>query len=291
MSIGKDTVKFYLDWEEREEKLAGIENKIKEYIDEHGKYENEELIIGMWEGAYEKDPKNLVDFLVKNAEKFPNLKKIYWGDISWEECEVSWIQNTDLAPLVNNFKLTSLTVKGGNGLRLKNMKSDTLKKLEIISGGTSKDALNDIINSEIPNLEHLEIYMGVDDYGFDAKIEDMKPFVEKEKFPELKYLGLKNSDLEDEICELVLSGNILPQLEVLDLSYGTLSDKGVELLINNIDKISHLKGLDLEYNYASKELLDKLKEQTDKFGIKLDISQSEVDMDEENDWRYPYITE
>ena len=171
------------------------------------------------------------------------------------------------------------------------MKSDTLKKLEIISGGTSKDALNDIINSEIPNLEHLEIYMGVDDYGFDAKIEDMKPFVEKEKFPELKYLGLKNSDLEDEICELVLSGNILPQLEVLDLSYGTLSDKGVELLINNIDKISHLKGLDLEYNYASKELLDKLKEQTDKFGIKLDISQSEVDMDEENDWRYPYITE
>ena len=291
MSIGKDTVKFYLDWEESEEKGAALENKIKEYIDEHGKYENEELIIGMWEGAYEKDPKNLVDFLVKNAEKFPNLKKIYWGDISWEECEVSWIQNTDLAPLVNNFKLTSLTVNGGNGLRLKNMKSDTLKKLEIISGGTSKDALNDIINSEIPNLEHLEIYMGVDDYGFDAKIEDMKPFVEKEKFPELKYLGLKNSDLEDEICELVLSGNILPQLEVLDLSYGTLSDKGVELLINNIDKISHLKGLDLEYNYASKELLDKLKEQTDKFGIKLDISQSEVDMDEENDWRYPYITE
>lgn len=291
MGIGKDTVKFYLDWEESEEKGVALENKVMEYINEHGKYENEELIIGMWEGAYEKDPKNLVDFLVKNAEKFPNLKKIYWGDISWEECEVSWIQNTDLAPLVNSFKLTSLTVKGGNGLRLKNMKSDTLKKIEIISGGTSKDTLNDIINSEIPNLEHLEIYMGVDDYGFDAKIKDMEPFVKKENFPQLKYLGLKNSDLEDEICELVLRGDILPQLEVLDLSYGTLSDKGVVLLINNIDKISHLKGLDLEYNYASKELLDKLKEQTDKFGIKLDMSQGEVDMDEENDWRYPYITE
>ena len=36
MGIGKDTVKFYLDWEESEEKGVALENKVMEYINEHG---------------------------------------------------------------------------------------------------------------------------------------------------------------------------------------------------------------------------------------------------------------
>lgn len=289
--MDKNIDKFYLDWEESEEQGVVLSDKIKAYLDEHGIFEGEKLIIGMWETAYDNAPDKLVKYLVENKEKFPNLKELYWGDVSWEECEVSWIQNTDLAPVVNSFDLETLTVKGGSGLRFKNLKNNTLKKIEIISGGTGKGALGDIIKAELPVLEHLEIYMGVDDYGFDGSIKDIIPFTKKENFPKLKYLGLKNSDIEDEICEAVLAGDILPQLEVLDLSYGTLGDDGVKMLLDNIDKISHLKELNIYYNYASKDLLKKLKTEMDNLGIKFSYEQSDVDIDEDDDYRYPYITE
>ena len=289
--MDKNIDKFYLDWEESEEQGVVLSDKIKAYLDEYGIFEGEKLIIGMWETAYDNAPDKLVKYLVENKEKFPNLKELYWGDVSWEECEVSWIQNTDLAPVVNSFDLETLTVKGGSGLRFKNLKNNTLKKIEIISGGTGKGALGDIIKAELPVLEHLEIYMGVDDYGFDGSIKDIIPFTKKENFPKLKYLGLKNSDIEDEICEAVLAGDILPQLEVLDLSYGTLGDDGVKMLLDNIDKISHLKELNIYYNYASKDLLKKLKTEMDNLGIKFSYEQSDVDIDEDDDYRYPYITE
>ena len=289
--MDKNTEKFYLDWEESEEQGMILADKIKSYLDEYGTFDREKLVIGMWETAYDNAPDKLVKYLTENKDKFPNLKEIYWGDISWEECEVSWIQNTDLAPVVNSFDLETLTVKGGCGLRFENMKSSTLKKLEIISGGTGETVLSDIVKAELPALTHLEIYMGVDNYGFDGSIQDIIPFTKKENFPKLKYLGLKNSDIEDEICEAVLAGDILPQLEVLDMSYGTLGEKGVNMLLDNIDKISHLKELNIYYNYAPKELLEKLQGEMEKLGIKSYCDQGDADLDEEEEYRYPYITE
>ena len=289
--MDKNIEKFYFDWDESEEQGAALADKIKAYLDEYGTYDSEKLVIGMWESAYENAPDNLVKYLVENKDKFPNLKELDWGDISWEECEVSWIQNTDLAPVVNSFDLETLTAKGGMGLRFKEMKSSTLKKLEIISGGTSKVTLNDIVTAELPALEHLEIYMGVDNYGFDGSIQDIIPFTKKENFPKLKYLGLKNSDIEDEICRAVLAGDILPQLETLDLSYGTLGNEGVNMLLENIDKISHLKELNIHHNYASKEFLGKLQGELEKLGIKSYCDNGDADLDEDDDYRYPYITE
>ena len=146
--MDKNIEKFYLDWEESEEQGIALADKVKAYLDEYGTYEGEKLVIGMWESAYDNAPDKLVEYLAENKDKFPNLKELYVGDISWEECEVSWIQNTDLAPLVNSFDLETLTVKGGCGLRFKEMKSSSLKKLEIISGGTGKSVLSDIVKAE-----------------------------------------------------------------------------------------------------------------------------------------------
>ena len=133
--------------------------------------------------------------------------------------------------------------------------------------------------------------MGVDNYGFDGSIQDIIPFTKKENFPNLKYLGLKNSDIEDEICEAVLAGDILPQLEILDLSYGTLGNKGVNMLLANIDKISHLKELNIHYNYAAEDILKQLQGELEKAGVKSHCDQGEADLDEDDDYRYPYITE
>ena len=45
----KDIEKFYLDWEESEEQGVVLADKVKAYLDEHGTYNAEKLVIGMWE--------------------------------------------------------------------------------------------------------------------------------------------------------------------------------------------------------------------------------------------------
>lgn len=114
--------------------------------------------------------------------------------------------------------------------------------------------------------------------------------MQRERFPKLKYLGIKNSEIQDEICNEIFKSNILEGLEVLDMSYGTLSNKGADIIIENIDKLKNLKEFNIEYNFISEDLLMKLENKLEKLNIKYLTSQEDVyDMDEE--YRSPFITE
>ena len=282
-------IKFYLEYDEEDEKTLAEE--IEEYIEEHGTYEYEIIKIGYWEEAYDNTPESIIKYMVGNKLKFPNLKKIHLGDMDSEECEISWINHTDIAPLLNEFKLEELIVQGSVGLRLKNVKNDSLKELTIVCGGIPKEVLQDIVDAQVESLEHLELYIGVDNYGFDGDISDLEPFMKRNKFPKLKYLGLKNSEIQDEICEKVLASDIISGLEVLDLSLGTLSDKGGKLILENIDKLSHLKKLDLTYNYISDDIIEKIEEAFNDLNVEILTDRDDVYLDDDDDWRYPYITE
>lgn len=279
-------LKFYEDYEDEQK----IIEKLEAYMEEHGSYDYEKIIIGYWEDAYDSEPDDVIKYMVENKAKFPNLKSIFLGDMDSEECEISWINHTDTAPLANEFKLEQLIIKGATGLRLENVKCDTLKELQVISGGMGDDLLGDIACAELPNLEHLELYIGVEDYGFDGDISSLEPFMSRSKFPKVKYLGLKNSEIQDEICKKVLESDMLQGLEVLDLSLGTLSNSSAELILSNVDKLTHLKKLDLTYNYISDELIEKLEKAFESNDVELLISKDDV-YDEDDEYRFPYITE
>lgn len=281
------SLKFYEDYEDEE----SVIEKLEAYMEEHGSYDYEKIVIGYWEDAYDSTPEDIIKYMVENKAKFPKLKSIFLGDMDSEECEISWINHTDAAALLNEFKLEEFMVQGATGLRLKDVKCNTLKELTIISGGIPKEALEDIAHAELQSLEHLELYIGVEDYGFDGDISTLEPFMNRSNFPKVKYLGLKNSEIQDAICEKVLQSDILEGLEVLDLSFGTLSNSSAELILQSIDKLTHLKTLDLTYNYISDELVEKLEKAFESTNVKLLISKEDVYMDEDDDYRYPYITE
>ncbi|MBP2655815.1 MAG: hypothetical protein H6Q73_3384 [Firmicutes bacterium] len=282
-----EAIKFFVDYDDE----VTLEKKLADYIEEHVSYDLPAITIGHWNDAYDTSPEPVINYLIANKAKFPNLKKIFLGDIDSDECEVSWIIHTDAAPLINEFALEEIIIKGANGLRLKNAASNTLKELTIISGGLASNTLNDIAEATIPNLEHLELYLGVDDYGFDGDISTLEPFMQRSNFPKVTYWGLKNSEIADEICERVLASDILPGLEVLDISLGTLSNRGAELILENMDKLAHLKTLDLTYNYVSDELLEKIIAKGSELNIEVLCSKEDVYNEDDEDYRYPYITE
>ncbi|MEK4518188.1 STM4015 family protein [Paenibacillus sp. FSL H8-0122] len=244
------------------------------------------LTIGDWGQAYENTSEEAVQALVKHSASFPALRKLFIGDMSYEECEISWINQTDLSPLLSAYpELQSLTAQGGTDLRLSQLQHDKLEELIIITGGLSKAVLADIAASRLPNLRKLELYLGVDNYGFDGGLEDLLPLIEPGKFPKLTYLGLKNSEIQDEIAAALVDAPILDQLHTLDMSLGTLSDTGAEALLAS-ERVKGLKLLNLSHHYMSDEMMLRLKNS----GLPVDVSDQQQ-ADDDDDWRYPSITE
>ncbi|MNC33461.1 hypothetical protein D3C75_818540 [compost metagenome] len=244
------------------------------------------LVIGDWGQAYENSSEDVVEALVKHSAGFPALRKLFIGEMGYEECEISWITQSDLSPLLPAFpELQSLTIQGGNDLSLSKLRHEKLEELIIITGGLGKGVLAQIAAAELPNLRKLELYLGVDNYGFDGSLDDIIPLIEPGKFPKLTYLGLKNSEIQDEIAIAVADAPILDQLDTLDLSLGTLSDKGAEALLAS-GRIKGLKALNLSHHYMSEEMLTRWQDS----GLPADVSDRQTSDDDE-DWRYPSITE
>jgi hypothetical protein len=244
-----------------------------------------ELIIGQWDYDSSNDASELVKKLVSLKHVFKNLKSLFIGDITYEEQEISWIQQSDLSPILAAYpKLELFQIRGGDGLSLSVLNHLNLKTLIIETGGLPPNVVKEVGNANLPKLEKLELWLGSDDYGFDSKIKDFTPIFNGKKFPKLKFLGLKNSILQDEFAIEIASSAVLDQLETLDLSMGVLSDKGAKALLNS-SKIKKLKFLNLNHHYMSKGMMDKLK----KMGIPVSTD-GQLEADEEGD-RYVEVSE
>jgi hypothetical protein len=75
--------------------------------------------------------------------------------------------------------------------------------------------------------------------------------------PVLRHLDLSNNEFTDALVEQVLASPLLPQLESLTLSKGTLTAAGAALLLANAERLVHLD-LDLTENYLDDESLAAL---------------------------------
>ncbi|MBK8803607.1 MAG: WGR domain-containing protein [Fibrobacteres bacterium] len=153
--------------------------------------------------------------------------------------------------------------------------------------GMPKEVLACVAQAKLPKLEHMELYLGMEDYGFDGSIEDVRPFFAKGLFPSLKYLGLSDSCIADEVATGVATSPVLEQIEVLDLSQGTLTDVGGRALLDS-PLVKGLKKLDLHYHYLSTDLMKEFKAS----GLNVDVSdQQKGDEDDDQTYRYPAVGE
>jgi hypothetical protein len=209
--------------------------------------------------------------LVDHAAKLPALRGIFLGDIVQEENEMSWIEQGDIGLILAAFpKLEELRVRGQTALELSPCKNEGLKRLILETGGMPTDVLHNLARCSFPNLEHLELWLGDDGYGWDGDLDDVLPVIEPALFPKLKSLGIRNSMIADELAAAVAQAPVLGQLEDLDLSLGTMTDQGAEALIAS-EKIRRLKSLNLHRNYLTDATIPRLQG----LGPKVDVGGQE----------------
>jgi predicted DNA-binding WGR domain protein len=218
------------------------------------------LVIGAWHGDNpEMTPEPVIDVLVQAKDRLPKLAALYIGDITSEENEMSWINQTNLSPLLAAFpKLQLLRSRGGTGLALSSPKHENLRALAMETGGMDVSVIRSICMSSFPNLEYLELWLGTDEYGANHAIADLQPILSGRLFPKLKYLGLRNSQLADEIAGVVVNSPLIQRLETLDLSLGVMTDEGARALLK-LPPSPTLKKLHLHHNYISADLIRQLK--------------------------------
>lgn len=217
------------------------------------------LILGMWSEPHDQGPGDALDLLVRRAGELPALKALFVGDMTYEDCEISWIIQGNYAPLLQAYPgLEVLQIRGATSLELPPLNHGHLRRLVIESGGLPRDILNNLAASTLPALEHLELWLGTEEYGFDADLADCQRTVQALRSPRLRYLGLRDSEIADEIAQWLAGEAWVAGLHTLDLSLGTLGDDGARALLGS-PHLAGLQRLDLSHHYISQELQAQLR--------------------------------
>ena len=253
--------KYFYTYEQHEEEGKSPSSMISDILSDPEFPGLTEVIIGDWGGTWEESCQAILDGITDHADKFSHITSLFIGDMDYEECEVSWIMQGNYSKLWTALPhLKELTIKGSTDLELGQICHRELESLTIICGGLPESVLTAIQSAELPNLKKLLLYIGVDYYGFEGDADSVKQFLEECNFPQLEYLGITDSEIQDELTEAVLGCKYMPQIKTLDLSNGTLTDKGGALLLETLPKFPNIQKLDIHYHYLSAQMAQKLEQ-------------------------------
>jgi hypothetical protein len=252
----------------------------------------EALIIGAWGDELYQGSGNDADrplrLLTGAADRLTALEALFFAEVVLEEAEVSWIPQTNVTRLLEAFpRLRHFRVRGADGLALDAVRHERLVELGFEAGGLPGAVVRSIGASELPNLERLELWLGTPEYGGDATIADLAPILDGARLPKLRSLGLRNSEMADQVAAAIATAPIVERLEELDLSLGVLTDTGAEALLTG-QPLTHLRRLDLHHHYLSEAMAERIRERMTAAGVEVDLSERQ---NEEDGFRYVAVGE
>lgn len=198
------------------------------------------------------------DALLAAADRFPNLEALFLGDLSSEQTEVSWIEQTDPGPLLAAFpNLLAFGMRGASSLTMEPLVHERLRELTMQTGGLPPTVVRAVGQSSLPALTGLDLYLGTSIYEGGAGADDLADILSGASFPALRHLGLRNAEDTDALAALLAHAPVVARLESLDLALGMIGDEGVAALLAG-QPLTHLRSLDLHHHWISDEMIDRL---------------------------------
>ncbi|NEA44077.1 leucine-rich repeat domain-containing protein [Streptomyces sp. SID11385] len=249
------------------------------------------LVVGSWGEAYESSSAPVLEKLLEHRAELPALRALFLGDMTSEDAEISWIQQSDVTALFTDFpRLEELGIRGGSALALSPVRHEKLRKLTIETGGLPAAVVRSVGASDFPALTHLELWLGTDEYGGDSTIADLAPLLAGERLPALTHLGLLDSEDQDLVAEAVATAPVVARLDSLDLSLGVLSDRGAEALLAAAPRLTHLRSLDLHYNFLTDEVRERLRTALEPAGVALDLDEADAESWDDGDTTHRFVS-
>ncbi|GLW31219.1 STM4015 family protein [Actinoplanes regularis] len=280
----REQVAWRIDMDDFEAPIEKFEAALDRVLERCGPAGPTALIIGEWGSAYETAFP--IELLVDRAARLTGLRGLFVGEMSSEQCEISWINQGDYTPLLEAFPaLEHLWVRGSEELELNLIRHTGLRELVLQTGGLPATVIRSVGACDLPNLTHLELWLGVQNYGGDARADDLAPILSGRSLPALTRLGLRNAEIADEVATAVAAAPVVARIAELDLSLGVLSDAGAESLLAG-QPLTHLKSLDLHHHFMTPEMAQRVVDELP--GVAVDVSERQT---EERWGRYTAVSE
>jgi uncharacterized protein (TIGR02996 family) len=214
------------------------------------------LNIGLTEGHVdgEAEWQGCIDAVVSNGIR-KSVRELFVGDFERvDETEISWTDIGNLGKLWTVLpNLEKLTVQGG-GIGLGTISAPKLQSMRIWTGGLGPEVPKSIGDASLPALTRLEVWLGTEDYNGSCSAADLAGILAGTGLPAVSWLGLMNADFANDLPAVIAASAILPRLEHLDLSMGTMTDEGAKIIIENAARFKHLKSLNLDENFISADV-------------------------------------
>lgn len=252
------------------------------------------LVVGVWNFAGEMDETKtaeMIEAIAAAHTQLPNLTALFLGDIVSEESEISWIELADVSPILQSYPaLETLRIRGSNSLTFgASLSHAHLKELAIETGGLNPAIIHEVLQADLPALEHLELWLGTPNYGGDATLDDLAPLLSpsSQLFPRLRYLGLRDSEIANDLAAALTISPLIERIRVLDLSLGLLDDQGARALLD-CPAVRQLEKLDIHHHFCSLDMMERLQS----LGITVDTSErQEPDRWGREDHRFVAVSE
>ncbi|MBB4921243.1 STM4015 family protein [Kitasatospora kifunensis] len=243
------------------------------------------LVIGNWSSYCSEPAEQVAELLVGAADRLTGLRAVFFGDLVREESDLSYLPLCDLAPVARAYpRLEELACRGAETFGV--IEHPALRSLRFESGGLPREVLANVLASELPQLERLTLWLGVDDYGGDIALPDLAPLLDGRSFPRLRHLGLEDSELTDVIAAALAGAPVVAGLERLSLALGTLSDEGATALLEG-QPLTHLSTLDLHHHFLTDPMIERLNRALGPAGVAVDLSHRNRERGFDGEvWRY-----
>ena len=239
--------------------LGTIGKQLAEYVADPNANKSLGLIISACAETAESSPSDNphIEALCLASERLQQLEILFIGEMTVDEMEISWMSHGDLSAVIKAYpNLKHLWIRGAE-FSLEPISSPILETLVLESGGLKMDVVRSVIQSQLPNLEQLEIWTGSEEFGAEATVFEFRPLFDKPLFPKLTHLAVRNCEFSDEFAESLSETSWLKQLKILDLSLGTLSYRGAVALLKT-PWLSQLEFLDIHHHFMTPELVQQL---------------------------------
>jgi hypothetical protein len=146
--------------------------------------------------------------------------------------------------------LRSLQLRG-HCPALTELKSESIEYLEIATNTIPLELLATFQNANLPRLKTLILHLTPPRSDTNAYREAVIALLTALKAPQLRHLGFHQTPYTNIICQRLHQGELLRQLEVLDLSAGSLTDEGAMTILAESRHFRHLKRLNLSENWIN----------------------------------------
>jgi hypothetical protein len=256
----------------------GFKARLNALLDADWVGEIRALVIGDWGESYENGAP--IDRLCAAADRLHGLRALFLGEMTYEENEISWIQQGALTPLLEAYPaLEVLRVRGSDGLTVTPLRHEALRELALETGGLPGSVVRSVGECDLPALRHLELWLGTENYGGDATVDDLSAILGGTRLPALTYLGLRDSEIADLVAAALAGAPVVARLSTLDLSLGALSDTGAAALLAG-QPLTHLQRLDIHHHFLSEAMMQRLRTELGDAGVTVDSSdQQSADRD------------